>query len=102
MIAMAAAGMFSVKRLPAAKTAPVAAAYAGFVVFNNLSIQVRAHALWLPARTTCMLCVLPAAAAHARLLLTRARVYRAYRHAVQHGRLLPDQQDHDRARRGGG
>jgi hypothetical protein len=39
MVAMAAAGMFKVKHLPLAKSAPVAAAYAGFVVFNNLSIQ---------------------------------------------------------------
>uniref|UniRef100_A0A383W0N7 Sugar phosphate transporter domain-containing protein n=1 Tax=Tetradesmus obliquus TaxID=3088 RepID=A0A383W0N7_TETOB len=40
MIAMAAAGMFQVKKLPWQKTAPVACAYVGFVIFNNLSIQV--------------------------------------------------------------
>lgn len=40
MVAMAAAGTFQVKKLPWTKTAPVAAAYVGFVIFNNLSIQV--------------------------------------------------------------
>jgi solute carrier family 35 protein E3 len=29
-----------VKKLPWQKTAPVACAYVGFVIFNNLSIQV--------------------------------------------------------------
>lgn len=39
MVAMAAAGMFQVKKLPWQKSAQVAAAYVGFIVFNNLSIQ---------------------------------------------------------------
>lgn len=39
MVAMAAGGMFTVKKLPVSKSAPVAAAYVGFIVFNNLSIQ---------------------------------------------------------------
>lgn len=39
MLCMAAGGMFTVKKLPWSKSAPVAAAYVGFVVFNNLSIQ---------------------------------------------------------------
>eukprot|EP00878_Enallax_costatus_P004629 GHUV01004874.1.p1 GENE.GHUV01004874.1~~GHUV01004874.1.p1 ORF type:complete len:387 (+),score=80.11 GHUV01004874.1:241-1401(+) len=39
MYAMAAAGMFTVKKVPWTKSAPVACAYVGFVVFNNLSIQ---------------------------------------------------------------
>jgi hypothetical protein len=39
MAGMAAAGIFEVKRLPWARTAPVAVVYVGFVIFNNLSIQ---------------------------------------------------------------
>jgi solute carrier family 35 protein E3 len=39
MVAMAAAGMFPIKKLPVSKSAPVAAAYVGFIVFNNLSIK---------------------------------------------------------------
>jgi solute carrier family 35 protein E3 len=39
MVAMAAGGMFTVKKLPISKSAPVAAAYVGFIVFNNLSIK---------------------------------------------------------------
>lgn len=39
MLAMAAGGMFTVKKLPITKSAPVAAAYVGFIVFNNLSIK---------------------------------------------------------------
>jgi hypothetical protein len=40
MAAMAAAGLFPRKSVPVAKTAPIAAVYVGFVVFNNLSIQL--------------------------------------------------------------
>lgn len=40
MYAMAAGGMFQVKKVPWIRSAPVACAYVGFVVFNNLSIQV--------------------------------------------------------------
>eukprot|EP00879_Flechtneria_rotunda_P023139 GHRR01024464.1.p1 GENE.GHRR01024464.1~~GHRR01024464.1.p1 ORF type:complete len:357 (+),score=120.74 GHRR01024464.1:99-1073(+) len=40
MIAMAAAGVFTVKKLHWTKTMPVACAYVGFVVFNNFSIQI--------------------------------------------------------------
>lgn len=39
MLLMAGGGMFTVKKLPVSKSAPVAAAYVGFIVFNNLSIQ---------------------------------------------------------------
>eukprot|EP00775_Hariotina_reticulata_P004049 gene4049-4296_t len=40
MMAMASANFFTVKKLPWTKTAPVACAYASFIVFNNLSIKV--------------------------------------------------------------
>ncbi|KAF8062003.1 slc35e3 [Scenedesmus sp. PABB004] len=40
MAAMTRGGLFTPKRLPLRRTLPVAAAYVGFVVFNNLSIQV--------------------------------------------------------------
>lgn len=40
MYAMAAGSMFQVKRVPWSKSAPVACAYVGFVIFNNLSIQI--------------------------------------------------------------
>lgn len=40
MVAMAAAGIFEVKRLPLARSLPVACCYVGFIVFNNLSIKL--------------------------------------------------------------
>jgi hypothetical protein len=40
MAAMAAAGVFPRKAVPLSKTLPIAAVYVGFVVFNNLSIQL--------------------------------------------------------------
>jgi hypothetical protein len=41
MAAMARCGMFEVKALPVARTAAVSACYVGYIVFNNLSIEVR-------------------------------------------------------------
>jgi solute carrier family 35 protein E3 len=40
MIAMAAVGFFEIKRVPVTKSFPVAAVYVGFIVLNNLSIQL--------------------------------------------------------------
>jgi solute carrier family 35 protein E3 len=40
MIAMAAVGFFEIKRVPIAKSLPVATVYVGFIVLNNLSIQL--------------------------------------------------------------
>lgn len=41
MLAMAAAGVYTVKQLPFKAVAPVSLCYVGFIVFNNLSIKVR-------------------------------------------------------------
>jgi solute carrier family 35 protein E3 len=40
MIAMAAVGFFEIKRVPVSKSLPVATVYVGFIVLNNLSIQL--------------------------------------------------------------
>jgi solute carrier family 35 protein E3 len=37
---MALLGIFTIKRLPWDKTAPNAVAYVGYIVFNNISIQL--------------------------------------------------------------
>lgn len=40
MAAMAAGGLFEHRQVPLARSAPIAAVYVGFIVFNNLSIQL--------------------------------------------------------------
>jgi solute carrier family 35 protein E3 len=40
MVAMAAVGFFEIKRVPVTKSLPVATVYVGFIVLNNLSIQL--------------------------------------------------------------
>lgn len=40
MTAMAAAGLFQVKKMPVKSSMSVAAVYVGFIIFNNLSIQL--------------------------------------------------------------
>jgi hypothetical protein len=53
MVAMASAGFFTVRKLPWTKTAPVACAYASFIVFNNLSIKVNTGEEGFKVAATC-------------------------------------------------